>query len=65
MTESVPTTWNQDRDGAFFAITAKLLDELAVAESWESMTQRVVARGTPHDPELVPVRVVAPHRKAR
>jgi len=64
MTESVPTTWNDERDGAFFAITAKLLEDLAVAESWESMAARSVARST-HHRELVPVRVEAAQRKAR
>ena len=65
MTESVPTTWNDERDGAFFAITAKLLEDLAVAESWESMAARTVARSTRHHRELVPVRVERAHRNAR
>lgn len=71
MNESIPTTWNNERDSAFFGITAKLaagltddtallasvlagndltehiqrvLDDVIVAESWESMAMRSIAR---------------------
>lgn len=60
MTESIPTTWNDERDTAFFGITDtlvadgftadlatqidKVLEDLLVAESWELNAQRFVAR---------------------
>ena len=71
MTESIPTTWSDERDAAFFGITEKLaagfsddnallasvlagddlteqiqkvLEDMIVAESWESMALRSIAR---------------------
>ena len=78
MTESIPTTWNDDRDAAFFGITdaltvdgfavaaqiEKMLEDLASAESWESMTLRSVSRSTPDHRELVPLPVLVPRRAA-
>lgn len=78
MTESIPTTWNDERDAAFFRITdalaadgfatsaqiEKTLEDLAAAESWESMALRSASRSTPHHRELVPVPVIAPRRAA-
>ena len=78
MTESVPTTCNDNRDAAFFEIAdaltvdgfavaaqiEQMLDDLAAAESWESMALRSVSRSTPHHRELVPVPVIAPRRAA-
>ena len=71
-TETIPTTWNDERDTAFFSITDtlaadgfdKVLQDLLVAESWESMAIRSVARSEPHDRDLVPVPVVARRRAA-
>jgi hypothetical protein len=71
-TEAIPTTWNDDRDAAFFSITDtlaadgfdKVLADLLVAESWESMAKRSVARSQPHDRDLVPVPVAARRRAA-
>ena len=91
MNESIPTTWSNQRDAAFFGITAKLaagfaedtallasvlagndlavqiekvLDDLIVAESWESRALRSIARSAPHDRDLVAVPVTAPRRAA-
>ena len=71
MSESVPTTWNDDRDAAFFGIINalahdgfaaatridKLLDDVATAESWESMALRSASHSTPSHRDLVPVPV--------
>ena len=66
MTESIPTTWNEQRDAAFFGITGnlsadgftaridKVLEDLLVAESWESMALRSQGH---QDLVAVPVRV--------
>ena len=89
MTESIPTTWSDERDAAFFGITEKLaagfsddnallvsvlagddlteqiqkvLEDMIVAESWESMALRSIARSAPHDRDLVAVPVTAPRR---
>lgn len=78
MTESIPTTWNDERDGAFFGITDALTDDgfavaaqiekmlasLAAAESWESMAMRSIAHSKPHQRELVPVPVRTARRAA-
>ena len=91
MNESIPTTWSNQRDAAFFGITAKLaagfaedtallasvlagndlteqiqkvLDDVLVAESWESMALRSIARSASHDRDLVVVPVTAPRRAA-
>jgi hypothetical protein len=77
---SVPTTWDQERDVAFFGITEalaadgfaddtvvfardelaaqidKVLQDLLVAESWESMAVRSVGRSrSDRRRDLVPV----------
>jgi hypothetical protein len=91
MTESIPTTWSDERDTAFFGITEKLaadgfaddttllttgvltgndlevqiekvLEDLIVAESWESMAMRSIAHSEPRDRDLVPLPVTAPRR---
>ena len=75
MTESIPTTWDDERDGAFFVIahtltadadlTAqidRMLQDLIAAESWESMAVRSAQRATRHERDLVPVPVAAPRR---
>jgi hypothetical protein len=93
MTESIPTTWNDERDAAFFGITEtlaadgltedtallatavfsgkdlaaqidKVLQGLLVAESWETMAARSVARSDQHQRTLVPVPVRAGQRAA-
>lgn len=78
MTESIPTTWNDDRDAAFFEIAGALtvdgfaagahletvLEDLAAAESWELMALRSATRSTTHHRELVPVPVKIPRRAA-
>lgn len=70
-TETIPSTWDDERD-AFVSITGtlaadgfdKLLEDLLVAESWESMAMRSVARSEP--PERDPVRApVAVRRHTR
>ena len=94
MTESIPTTWNDERDGAFFRIAETLtadgfaentallastpsadgiaaasiemvLQDLIMAESWESMAVRCAERKTRHQRDLVCVSVAAPRRAAR
>jgi len=81
MTESIPTTWNDERDTAFFGITDtlvadgftaelatqidKVLEDLLVAESWELNARRFVARSEPRHRELVPVPVTGQRRSAR
>ena len=76
MTESIPTTWNDERDAAFYGITYALADDgfavaaqiermlkgLATAESWESMAARSVSQSTPPQRELIPVPVRTPRR---
>lgn len=89
MTESIPTTWSDERDAAFFGITEKLaagfsddnallasvlagndlteqiqkvLDDVIVAESWESMALRSIAHAEPRGRDLVPVPVAARRR---
>lgn len=63
MTESIPATWNNERDAAFFGITAalvadgfpqdwttqvaKVVADLIIAESWESLAARSVACAYP------------------
>jgi hypothetical protein len=42
----------------------KVLDDVLVAESWESMALRPIARSAPHDGDLVAVPVTAPRRTA-
>jgi hypothetical protein len=93
MIESIPTTWNDKRDAAFFEITEalaadgfadeiallvtavftgadlvvqieKMLEDLVVAESWESTVIRFVAHSKPHRRDLVPVPVAARRRGA-
>ncbi|UQX87080.1 hypothetical protein M6D93_12280 [Jatrophihabitans telluris] len=86
MTESISTTWSDERDAAFFGITTELaagfdkdtallasvlagndlteqiervLDDLLVAESWEPLALRSIARSAPHDRDLVAVPVTA------
>jgi hypothetical protein len=90
MTESIPTTWSDERDAAFFGITEtlaadgfaddtavlasvlagndlteqiqKVLEDVIVAESWESMALRSITHAKPRDRDLVPVPVAAPRR---
>jgi hypothetical protein len=88
MTESIPTTWSDERDAAFFGITEKLaagfadntaflasvlagnlteqmqkvLEDMIVAEYWESMALRSISHAKPRDRDLVPVPVAAPRR---
>ena len=75
MTESIPTTWNDERDDAFFGIaqtlradadlTARIesvLQDLAAAESFETMAVRSAQRAHRHQRVLVPVRVAASRR---
>jgi hypothetical protein len=93
MTEAIPTTWNDERDAAFFNITQmlatdgladvivlptaamfagddlaaeidKVLEDLLVAESWESMATRSVARSEPARRNLVLVPVATRRRAA-
>lgn len=77
MTESIPTTWNDERDDTFFKIaqglqadadlTAQIeavLQDLIAAESWETMAARSAERARRHERDLVPVPmpVAAPRR---
>lgn len=75
MTESIPTTWNDERDDAFFGIadtlradaglTARIdtmLQDLIAAESWELTAVRSAERAKRHERDLVPVPIVAPRR---
>jgi len=70
MTESIRTTWHDERDAAFYGITdalsddngfavaaqiKKMLEGLATAESWESMAARSAPQTTPWQRGLVPV----------
>jgi hypothetical protein len=69
-TEAIPTTCNDERDAAFFRITDtlaadgfdKVLEDLLVAESWESMAMRSLARSEPYDRVPVPIPVVTRRR---
>jgi hypothetical protein len=71
-TEAIPSRWDDQRDAAFFSITGtlaadgfdKLLEDLLVAESWESTAMRSVARSEPHERDLVPVPVAVRRRAA-
>ena len=42
----------------------KVLEDVIVAESWESMAMRSIARSAPRDRDLVAVPVTAPRRAA-
>lgn len=70
MTEYRPTG-HDDHDATFFAMTQalraeadwaaqidKVLEDLAAAESWESMAIRSAARAQHHHRDLVPVPVI-------
>ncbi|HEY7010487.1 MAG TPA: hypothetical protein VH395_16180 [Jatrophihabitantaceae bacterium] len=78
MTESILTTCNDDRHAAFVGITHalpvdrfsttaqidKMLEDLAAAESWESMALRSISRSTAHRSESRPVPVTGGRRAA-
>jgi hypothetical protein len=70
MTESIPTTWNDERDDAFFGIAQTLradadltaqietmLQDMIAAESWEIMAVRSAERAKHHERDLVPAPV--------